>query len=94
MQKSQMMMMMVVMAVCCFSSISSLAMIAGIGGSVGPIAQFFDAQENDLQYVGTIGEVAERLCQECQAANWDGNATNTTVPCAELKQNCIDEGLL
>ena len=99
MEKSQMMLLAVVMAMCCFSCISCSALVAGIGGSAAPIAQFMDAQnqEGTLQSAGTIREAAERLCQECQAANWEGNIDNplteSNVPCAELKQNCIDEGL-
>ena len=97
MEKSQMMMLVVVMAICCFSCISSSALVAGIGGSAAPIAQFMDAQnqEGDLQSAGeTIGEMAKKMCQECQVANWEGNVTNSDIPCTEIKQSCIDDGLL
>ena len=97
MQKSQMMMLVVVMAICCFSCISSSAMMAGIGGSAGPIAQFLDSQnqENGIQSAGTIREAAKKLCQKCQAANWEGTTgVGADSPCADLKQDCIDQGLL
>ena len=92
-----MMMLVVVMAICCFSCISSSAMVAGIGGSAGPIAQFLDSQnqENGIQSVGTIREAAKKLCQKCQTANWEGTTgVGADSPCADLKQDCIDQGLL
>ena len=95
MQKSQIMMLVVVMAICCFSCISSLTLGAGIGNSLGPLNDLLNSQqeENGIQSVGTIREAAERLCQECQAANWEGNVgTNSGTPCADLKQDCIDQG--
>jgi len=72
-------------------------MMAGIGGSAGPIAQFLDSQnqENGIQSAGNIGEAAKKLCQKCQAANWEGTTgVGTDTQCAEIKQTCIDEGLL
>jgi len=90
-------MLVVVMAICCFSCISSSAIMAGIGGSAGPIAQFLDSQnqENGIQSAGTIREVAKKICQTCQTANWEGTTgVGADSPCADMKQNCIDEGLL
>ena len=93
MEKSQMMMLVVVMAICCFSCISSSALAAGVSGS----ADFLSTQnqEGDLQSAGeTIGEMAKKMCQGCQVANWEGNVTNSDIPCTEIKQSCIDDGLL
>jgi hypothetical protein len=72
-------------------------MMAGIGGSAGPIAQFLDSQnqENGIQSAGNIGEAAKKLCQKCQASNWEGTTgVGADSPCADLKQDCIDQGLL
>ena len=38
---------------------------------------------------------AKKLCQKCQTANWEGTTgVGADSPCADMKQNCIDEGLL
>jgi hypothetical protein len=94
-----MMILFFVMAMCCFSCISSSALTAGIGGSVGPIASFLDAQnqQNDLQSIGTVGEIVGQMCDRCEANSWEGTTLESGgSPCSDLDRQtmCVDQGFL
>jgi hypothetical protein len=51
--------------------------------------------ENLTNALRSMAAAKKKLCQKCQTANWEGTTgVGADSPCADMKQNCIDEGLL
>ena len=87
----------VVVAMCVSSSSCAMSVIGPFGGLFSGVSKAtkpkLKKNENLTNALRSMA-AAKKLCQKCQTANWEGTTgVGADSPCADMKQNCIGEGL-
>jgi len=96
-RSSNMMMPMMMMMMCMASCMMSMMGMGPFGGLFSGVSKAtkpkLKKNENLTNALRSMA-AAKKLCQKCQTANWEGTTgVGADSPCADMKQNCIDEGL-
>ena len=91
-RSSNMMMPMMMMMMCMASCMMSMMGMGPFGGLFSGVSSL--KKDENLTNALRSMAAAKKLCQKCQTANWEGTTgVGADSPCADMKQNCIGEGL-
>ena len=91
-RSSNMMMPMMMMMICMASCMMSMMGMGPFGGLFSGVSSL--KKDENLTNALRSMAAAKKLCQKCQTANWEGTTgVGADSPCADMKQNCIGEGL-